>query len=83
MHNAEAFLTHTSGPFGTVRACLLCGEFDRIPKGRGRGYGMREGNKSRGRMIQHVKENHPDELGRVPADWFHSDSAWNWRSARG
>ena len=81
MHKAEAFITHTTGPFGTVRACRICGESDMIPRGRGRGYGMREGNKSRGRMIQHVKAEHPTELKRVPDDWFIPSAKWHWKEA--
>jgi len=82
-HKAEAFLDHRSGPFGTVRSCRLCAHYDKIPSGlgQGRGYGMREGGKSRGRMIQHIKAEHPNELARVPDDWFHTHSNWHWRNA--
>lgn len=48
-----------------VRACIHCKHTERIScgvRGAGRGYGMREGNKARGRMIQHIKECHPQEL---------------------
>jgi len=41
----------------TVRVCDICGHIEKVVKGRpgvGRGYGMREGNKARGRMIQHI-----------------------------
>jgi hypothetical protein len=47
---------------GTVRACRFCGHIERLAPGvgKGRGFGMREGNKARGRIIQHVKETHPE-----------------------
>lgn len=52
------------GPFGVTRACRLCKwhDFRRKIAGNGRGEGMREGNKQRGRLIQHLKETHPDEF---------------------
>ncbi len=82
-HKAEALFEYRTGPFGTIRTCRLCGEFDMIPRGRGRGYGMKYGNKSRGRMIQHVKAEHPDELARVPDNWFHPKANWHWTAAKG
>lgn len=58
------------GPLSAVRACKHCSHVEtvrRILPGRGaltnplgRGYGMSEGNKARGRMIQHVKAAHPE-----------------------
>lgn len=45
------------GPFAIVRVCGVCGHTEKVAKGRpgvGRGYGMREGNKARGRMIKHI-----------------------------
>jgi hypothetical protein len=54
-----------SGPFAVVRACNFCNHVETVKKGipgAGRGYGMREGNKARGRMIQHIKENHLTEI---------------------
>lgn len=61
-HKADKFIRHISGPFATVRTCTICGFSDKFPRGSGRGYGMREGNKSRGRLIQHVKQCHPEAL---------------------
>ncbi len=54
------------GPLAVVRTCLLCKHADvrrKHPAGRaplGRGQGMSEGNKQRGRMIAHFKAEHPD-----------------------
>jgi len=50
-------------PLGTVRVCKHCGHTETVKAspGAGRGYGMREGNKARGRMIQHLKDSHPDQ----------------------
>ena len=55
----EKFIKTHRGPIAVVRECTICGYTDKIRvgvRGVGRGYGMREGNKSRGRMIQHVKK---------------------------
>lgn len=59
-----------AGPFAVVRVCNFCKHGESIPVGRGggRGYGMREGNKARGRMIQHVKIAHPDEYAKAIGD---------------
>lgn len=49
------------GPFAVVRVCDICGHTELVRKGQpgvGRGYGFREGNKARGRMIQHIKKEH-------------------------
>lgn len=57
----EMFTVH-EGPLAVVRQCTLCKHFELVRKGLrgvGRGYGMREGNKARGRIIQHIKLNHP------------------------
>lgn len=57
----EHFKTY-EGPFAVVRACNYCNHIEKVQKGvrnAGRGYGMREGNKARGRMIQHLKAEHP------------------------
>jgi hypothetical protein len=51
---------------------LLCKHFEKIPTGRhgvGRGYGLREGNKARGRIIQHINAAHPRECAAVAADF--------------
>ena len=51
------------GPLGVVRACRKC-SFSTVVRtgieGAGRGYGMREGNKARGQMIQHAKTHEGD-----------------------
>lgn len=65
MHPAENFIRVSEGPFAVVRACTLCGFRSIVKKGlfgAGRGYGMREGNKARGTMIQHVKACHAAAL---------------------
>ena len=53
------------GPLAVIRACKYCGFKVRLDKGIpgvGRGYGMREGNKARGQIIQHLKKEHGDKL---------------------
>jgi hypothetical protein len=60
----------TTGPYATIRACRHCKHFEKVLKGlphAGRGYGMREGNKARGRIIQHIKTAHPEVLERIKA----------------
>ena len=59
-HPADKFISHTDGPFAIVRSCKLCRHSDIVRKERapGRGWGMREGNKQRGRVIQHVNAEH-------------------------
>lgn len=58
-----------SGPMATIRTCLICKHAEIVRKtpkglglgrGPGRGYGLREGNKARGRMFDHYKEKHPE-----------------------
>ena len=65
-HPADAFIKRYDGPVALAAGCTLCKHTDRTikpPRGRaGRGWGMREGNKLRGRMIQHVKAEHPTAL---------------------
>lgn len=65
MRPKDSDLFHTyRGPLSVVRACKWCPHVELIKKGvrgAGRGYGMREGNKARGRIITHVRENHPEE----------------------
>ena len=63
-----------AGPLAIVRFCRLCDHAEILKTGRpgvGRGFGMREGNKSRGRMIQHIKAEHADvieaKLAEVPS----------------
>lgn len=63
-HAAEDFFVRHNGPAAIVAGCKLCKHMDVVRKERspGRGWGMREGNKQRGRMIQHVKAAHADAL---------------------
>jgi len=65
-HPAEQFFTRFDGPFAIARGCKLCKHVDVVRKPRagqrGRGWGMREGNKQRGRLIQHIKTAHPEVL---------------------
>ena len=52
------------GPLAVVRVCDICGHIEKVAvgvPGVGRGYGMREGNKARGRMIQHINSKHKGE----------------------
>ena len=63
-HPAQKYIRTTNGPFGIGRTCTICG-FGLTTKkvsGGGRGWGMREGNKLRGAIIQHIKEQHPFDL---------------------
>ena len=58
------------GHFAIGRTCTLCGFGvtrlkERYP---GRGWGMREGNKLRGQLIQHIKQTHPEVIGKVMKD---------------
>lgn len=63
-HPADKFFIRTDGPIGIAASCKLCkhGDFVKKERSPGRGWGMREGNKQRGRMIQHVKDCHPEAL---------------------
>ncbi len=65
-HPADKFIKAFDGPMAITRSCTLCKHYDLVRKERpgnaGRGWGMREGNKQRGRMIQHVKSEHPEAL---------------------
>jgi hypothetical protein len=61
---AEHFTT-VEGPFAVLRCCNHCRHVEKVQKGlrgAGRGYGMREGNKARGRMIEHINTVHQDKL---------------------
>lgn len=62
-HPVERLIVRVEGPFAVVRACKLCKFVHSRPKlqGTGRGTGMREGNKQRGILIQHIKAEHPAE----------------------
>jgi len=60
VHDDEMFRT-VKGPFGVVRVCKFC-EYRVVMRtgisGVGVGYGFREGNKARGKMIQHYNKEH-------------------------
>ena len=73
-HPADKYYKERSGPYAKVRVCLLCGHSEIVRKGirdAGRGYGMREGNKARGRMIQHIKAEHPEVLRQAESGQTH------------
>ena len=57
----DKYVKEIRRPLGTVRQCKLCGRKELVRKGQpgaGRSYGLREGNKARGRMIQHLRKDH-------------------------
>ncbi len=63
-HPAQKYIREINGPIAIGRSCTLCGfgvtkQKERRP---GRGWGMREGNKLRGALIQHIKAEHPEFL---------------------
>lgn len=63
MSPADSLYKTYEGPLAVIRACSCCKHFEIVRKGlhgAGRGYGMREGNKARGRIIQHIKTAHPE-----------------------
>jgi len=62
LHPAERFIRVYEGPTRIVRACTLCGWYDTRRRGVGRGAGFAEGNKQRGRAIQHIKQEHLETL---------------------
>ncbi len=68
-HWADRYITKIDGPFGIGRSCKLCsfGVTAKKPAAgfRGRGWGMREGNKLRGQLIQHIKTEHADRKPKV------------------
>jgi hypothetical protein len=73
MDAADFLFDHLTGPRASVRVCKVCKHAETVKTGlrnAGRGYGMREGNKARGRMIQHIKSAHPDELAKMEATPF-------------
>lgn len=66
--NPNALIADTGyakrGGLSSVYACRWCSHVETIRlglRGVGRGYGFAEGNRARGRLIQHVKSAHPDE----------------------
>ena len=66
----DALFSHMEGPLAVVLQCSMCKHFELVRKGLrgvGRGYGMREGNKARGRIIQHIKSAHPAEYEKARA----------------
>jgi hypothetical protein len=70
MQAADFLFDHHAGPRASVRVCKICKHAESVRTGlrnAGRGYGMREGNKARSRMIQHINSVHPDELAKMEA----------------
>ena len=61
-HPAEQYIKTVVGPFAIVKSCTICGFSDSRKPGYGRGSGMRAGNQSRGRIIQHIKAEHPEVI---------------------
>lgn len=62
---AEDHMKTTMGPLATIRTCTVkgCGFSAKVKRGAlnvGRGYGMREGNKARSKVINHIKSAHPE-----------------------
>lgn len=78
---ADYLYDHRTTSLASVRKCYLCSHCEMLKLaipggllgGPGRGFGMREGNKARGRMIQHIKAAHPEALARVAAVTTHTD----------
>lgn len=65
MGSTDKLYTRRSFPGrASIRTCTVCGHVELLksPRLPGRGFGMREGNKARGRMIQHINKNHPEEV---------------------
>ena len=58
----EAHTRQAIGPFAIVRTCRHCAFFHLRRKGGGRGAGFREGNKQRGILYQHLKDEHPEVM---------------------
>lgn len=62
----DVFISKIDGPIAIGRSCKLC-QFHVVKRKEraghaGRGWGMREGNKLRGQLIQHLREEHPEAL---------------------
>ena len=53
-------ISTAEGPFAVTKTCRICGFSDTRKRGVGRGSGFRLGNQSMGRVIQHIKREHPD-----------------------
>lgn len=71
MNPLDNLIKEVRGPLASIRVCRICGHAEVVHvgiRGVGRGYGMREGNKARGRMIQHIKNNHPAEAAKAKED---------------
>ncbi|MDE0660309.1 MAG: hypothetical protein F4Z31_07130 [Gemmatimonadetes bacterium] len=60
----QRLIGSANGPRAIVRTCRICGHtlVTRKPLRPGRGWGFREGNKLRGRMIRHIRAEHPEAL---------------------
>lgn len=63
LHRKVMMFCHKiAGPFAIIRTCTICGFSDSRQRGAGRGSGMREGNKQRGRIYQHLIKDHQDYI---------------------
>ena len=61
---SEGLVLRTNDRVSMGAVCTVCGYRDAVLKVSrpGKGWGLREGNRLRGRMIQHVQDMHPGEL---------------------
>lgn len=65
----DKFIRKVVGVYKVARICTICGFRDSYPRSNGvvrfgRGHGFCEGNRSRGRLIQHIRSEHPVEVPR-------------------
>lgn len=68
MVDADFLFDVLKTPRAVVRVCRVCRHAETVMigfGGVGRGFGMREGNKARGRMIAHINKNHQHELAKL------------------
>ena len=67
---AALFIHKIDGHFAVGRSCTICsyGVVKRKERNPGRGWGMREGNILRGKVIQHIKETHSELIGKEMCD---------------
>jgi hypothetical protein len=66
----DELIMRVEGPLAVARGCRLCNFVHTRPKhrGAGRGSGMREGNRQRGVLIQHIKACHPEDYAQLKAN---------------
>lgn len=80
MRASDALTDKIEGPFAIVRGCRLCNHRISRRPGRGRGAGLREGNKQRGEMHCHIRDTHPKALTEtvalLAADGWQSIPPW-------